>query len=137
MDQWWSWILTAVGLTGFILAGRKVWWSWYVNIACQGLWYAYAIVTEQWGFIVAATAYTFVFSQNAYKWTKEHFDENEGWDFNEYSYSLETPVEEINGRLVEPYSFTLNSWELMTMDQDELENYIEIEADLVYALLVH
>jgi len=64
--------LTAVGLTGFILAGRKVWWSWYVNLFCQVLWFAYALATKQYGFIVASLAYTFVFSQNTYKWTKEH-----------------------------------------------------------------
>jgi hypothetical protein len=71
-NQLWSWILTIVGLTGFILAGRKVWWSWYINIACQGLWFAYAIVTKQYGFIVASLAYTVVFTQNAIKWTREH-----------------------------------------------------------------
>lgn len=69
--MWWSWILTAVGLTGFILAGRKIWWCWYINIACQALWFAYAIFTEQYGFIVASIAYTFVFTQNAVKWTRE------------------------------------------------------------------
>lgn len=70
-DQYWSWLLTAVGLTGFILAGKKVWWCWYINIGCQVLWFAYAIVTDQYGFIVAALAYTFVFTKNAIAWTKE------------------------------------------------------------------
>lgn len=70
--QYWSWLLTVVGVTGFILAGRKVWWCWYVNIACQGLWITYAIVTKQWGFIVASLVYTVVFAQNALKWTREH-----------------------------------------------------------------
>lgn len=69
--EYWSWILTAVGLTGFILAGRKVWWCWYINIACQGLWMTYAIVTEQFGFVVASLVYTIVFTQNAVEWTKE------------------------------------------------------------------
>lgn len=72
VNMYWSWILTAVGLTGFILAGRKVWWCWYINIACQGLWFAYAIVTEQYGFIVASLVYTVVFTQNAIRWTREH-----------------------------------------------------------------
>lgn len=92
-DQWWSWILTIVGLTGFILAGRKVWWAWYINIFCQILWYAYAFATEQWGFVVAATAYTIVFTQNAIKWTKEHRDPMEGWDFNEVAYIPESDYE--------------------------------------------
>ena len=69
---WWSWLLTAVGVTGFVFAGRKVWWAWYVNIGCQGLWMAYAIVTKQWGFIAAAVIYTVVFVRNAVEWTREH-----------------------------------------------------------------
>lgn len=67
----WSCLLTAVGITGFFLAGRKVWWAWYLNITCQALWFSYAIVTEQYGFIGAAALYTYVFTQNAIKWTKE------------------------------------------------------------------
>lgn len=71
----WSYILTAVGISGFILAGRKVWWAWHINIAVLGLWIAYAIVTRQWGFIAAALLYTVVFSRNAVAWTRQHRDE--------------------------------------------------------------
>ncbi len=70
--QTWSWILTAVGLTGIILAGRRIWWCWYINLACQGLWFTYALVTKQYGFVVSSIVYTIVFSNNAYKWTREH-----------------------------------------------------------------
>jgi hypothetical protein len=70
---WWSWLLTAVGVTGFVLAGRKVWWAWYVNIACQFLWLAYALITEQYGFIVASGVYFVVFTRNAVRWTREQF----------------------------------------------------------------
>lgn len=69
--QWWSWLLTAVGLAGFVLAGRRVWWAWYINLGCQALWMTYAIVTEQFGFIVAAVAYSIVFARNAARWTRE------------------------------------------------------------------
>lgn len=72
MDQAWPWILTAVGLTGFVLAGRKVWWCWYVNLFCQLLWFIYAFTTEQYGFVLAAMVYTVVFMQNAAKWTYAH-----------------------------------------------------------------
>lgn len=70
--QIWSWILSAVGLTGFFLAGKKVWWAWYVNIANQILWLTYSLITEQYGFLVATAAYTVVFTRNAISWTKEH-----------------------------------------------------------------
>jgi hypothetical protein len=70
--EWWSWALTVIGLAGFFLAGKKIWWAWYVNIANQGVWLAYALVTEQWGFLVGVVAYTIVFTKNAISWTKEH-----------------------------------------------------------------
>ena len=66
-----DWVLTIVGLTGFVLAGRKVWWAWYVNLACQALWLAYALITQQYGFIVAALAYSVVFTRNAIAWTRD------------------------------------------------------------------
>lgn len=69
----WDVLLTVVGLTGFHFAGKRKWWSWYINIACQGLWFTYAIVTEQYGFIAASLAYTYVFTKNAIAWTREHF----------------------------------------------------------------
>ena len=74
-NQMWSWLLTAVGLTGFIFVGRKAWWAWYINIACQVLWFVYALVSEQYGFLVAALAYTVVFTRNANRWTIEHIYE--------------------------------------------------------------
>ena len=70
--EFWSWILTIIGLTGFYLAGRKVWWCWYVNIANQIIWAAYAVITQQWGFLVGVGAYTFIFTKNAISWTEEH-----------------------------------------------------------------
>lgn len=68
----WSYIVTVVGLTGFFLAGRKVWWAWYVNIGCQVLWFIFGLVTAQYGFLIASIVYTFIFTQNAIRWTKEH-----------------------------------------------------------------
>lgn len=71
-----DWIVTVVGLTGFILAGRKIWWAWYVNLACQALWVIYAFTTHQYAFLVSAAVYSVVFGQNALKWTKEHRERN-------------------------------------------------------------
>lgn len=72
-NQWWSWILTLVGVACFILAGRKIWWAWYVGLAGQVTWAFYSILTEQWGFMVGVVLYTLVYSGNATQWTKEHF----------------------------------------------------------------
>ena len=73
-NQYWSWLLGAVGVVGFVLAGRRVWWSWYINLAWQGLWFAYAFITSQYGFIATALVYTVVFGKNAISWTKEHIE---------------------------------------------------------------
>jgi hypothetical protein len=67
-----DYLLTFVGLLGFYLAGRKVWYAWYLNIACQALWFIYGLTTGQFGFIIGAVFYTAIFSSNAYSWTKEH-----------------------------------------------------------------
>lgn len=72
-DWIWSVILSVVGITGFVLAGQKVWWAWFINFFCQFLWLAYAVITEQWGFILAACVYMIVFGRNAVKWTDQHY----------------------------------------------------------------
>lgn len=68
MTWWWSWLLTAVGVTGLYFAGRKVWWAWFVGLGAQALWLTYAVVTQQWGFVVSVFAYGSVYAINARKW---------------------------------------------------------------------
>lgn len=80
MTQYANYIITAIGLLGFYLAGKKVWWCWYINIANQILWLVYGIATEQWGFVVGTFFYTFVFIKNAISWTKEHRAPKVKWD---------------------------------------------------------
>jgi len=69
-----SWIVTIVGCVGFWLGGKKLWWSWYVNIANQIAWVVFALITGYHAFLVGTAFYMFVFVRNAYLWTKEHFD---------------------------------------------------------------
>jgi nicotinamide riboside transporter PnuC len=71
MSELWSWALTLVGVACFWLAGRKVWWAWYVGLAGQITWAAYSLVTQQWGFLVGVVLYTVVYSKNAYAWTRD------------------------------------------------------------------
>jgi hypothetical protein len=68
--QWWSWLLTAVGVTGLYLAGRKVVWAWLVGLGAQVLWVAYAVTTSQWGFLVSAFAYGSVYLNNHLAWKR-------------------------------------------------------------------
>jgi hypothetical protein len=66
--QLWSWLLTAVGVFGLYLAGRRSPWGWAVGIGAQVLWLAYAITTRQWGFIVSCFAYGAVYIRNFRQW---------------------------------------------------------------------
>jgi hypothetical protein len=68
---YWSWVLTAVGVTGLYLAGRKIWWSWLIGLSAQILWLAYAVTTKQFGFIISAFVYGSVYASNARKWKTE------------------------------------------------------------------
>ncbi|WP_045740892.1 hypothetical protein [Actinoplanes rectilineatus] len=68
MSQLWSWALTAVGVFGIWLAGRRSPWGWAVGIGAQALWLAYALATRQWGFLVSVAAYTWVYTRNFRAW---------------------------------------------------------------------
>ena len=67
----WSWILTAIGATGLLLAGKKVAWAWLVGLGVQVLWVAYAVVTVQYGFVASALIYGGVYARNHMLWKQE------------------------------------------------------------------
>lgn len=64
----WSFVLAAVGILGLVLAGRKLSIGWAVGLLAQVLWIVFALVTHQWGFIISALAYGFVYARNWYLW---------------------------------------------------------------------
>jgi hypothetical protein len=68
---WWSWLLTAVGVTGLYFAGRKRAVGWAIGLAAQGLWIAYALTTRQWGFLLSAAIYGWVYGLNFLRWRTE------------------------------------------------------------------
>jgi len=72
MSGVWSWVLTLMGVTCFWLAGRKIWWAWYVGLSTQAVWLAYSLTTRQWGFLIGCLFYTWVYVGNAARWTREH-----------------------------------------------------------------
>ena len=69
--MYWSYILTAVGLLGIYLAGKKNKIGWLVGLGAQGLWIAYAIATRQWGFIASSVAYGSIYLRNWRLWSKK------------------------------------------------------------------
>lgn len=56
------------GLLGLWMAGSKNKTGWMVGLLAQLLWFLYAVVTQQYGFIVSAIAYGIVYYRNFQKW---------------------------------------------------------------------
>lgn len=71
MNEWWSWILTAAGIAGLLLAGSKRKVGWLLGFCIQPVWLVFAIVTEQYGFILSAVAYGSVYARNWIRWRRE------------------------------------------------------------------
>jgi hypothetical protein len=78
---WWSWLLAGVGLTGLWIAGSRNAVGWAIGVAAQVLWIAYALATDQPGFLISAAGYGFVHARNWWRWrtqTGEHHDRPTG-----------------------------------------------------------
>lgn len=67
----WSIVLASLGLLGLYLAGSKNYWGWMVSFTAQGAWIIYAVVSQQYGFILSAIAYGIVYGRNFTKWVNE------------------------------------------------------------------
>lgn len=72
-EQILSYLITAIGLLGFWLAGKKIWWCWWVNVGNQVAWTIFAVVTGYYAFLIGTAFYFFVFTKNAIQWTREHY----------------------------------------------------------------
>jgi hypothetical protein len=70
----WSFVLAAVGILGLWLAGSRNRHGWAIGFFAQALWAAYAVATQQWGFILSAVAYSVVYLRNYTKWTPARED---------------------------------------------------------------
>jgi hypothetical protein len=73
---WWSVLLAAVGVFGLWLAGRKNMWGWAVGASAQILWVVYALVSKQYGFLLSAFAYGWVYLMNLIKWRSEEAEKD-------------------------------------------------------------
>jgi hypothetical protein len=67
----WSIVLSVIGVYGIYLAGRKNQLGWLVGFSAQALWFIFAIVTKQYGFILSALAYGTVYGRNYIRWRNE------------------------------------------------------------------
>ena len=59
----WSWVLSAVGITGLLVAAHHPRAGWSINLAAQMLWVVYAVASGQHGFLLAAAAYTLAYAR--------------------------------------------------------------------------
>ncbi len=67
----WSIVLASIGILGLYLAGSKNKVGWAVSFGAQLLWFIFAIVTKQYGFILSAVAYGWVYARNFIRWRNE------------------------------------------------------------------
>ncbi len=67
----WSWVLAAIGVTGIFLVGRKTIWGWLVLCVNECLWIAYALATDQYGFIAMAIAYAAIYIKSYIHWKRD------------------------------------------------------------------
>jgi hypothetical protein len=67
----WSYVLAAIGVTGIFFVGRKTIWGWFVLLFNEVLWIAYALITNQYGFILSAIAYAIVYIKSYLLWRQE------------------------------------------------------------------
>lgn len=75
--EWWSWVLTSVGIMGLYLMTKKNPAGFVVGLGAQLMWIMYALSTEQYGFVVSAIAYGFVNVLGFYRWTAPKVKETE------------------------------------------------------------
>lgn len=66
--EWWSWVLSAVGLTSLWLLGNKSKWGFAVGLLADVLWCSYSINTQQWGFVPGCIVYASVHIRSFKKW---------------------------------------------------------------------
>jgi hypothetical protein len=67
----WSYVLAVVGVTGIFFVGRKTIWGWLVLLTNEFIWIAYALVTDQYGFIFMAVAYASVYIKSYIGWRND------------------------------------------------------------------
>jgi hypothetical protein len=67
----WSFVLAGIGILGIYLAGSKNKLGWALGVLAQVLWIMFAIATNQYGFILSAVAYGYVYARNYWKWRSD------------------------------------------------------------------
>lgn len=67
----WSIVLGVIGICGIYLAGSRNIYGWVLGFFAQILWFIFGLISGQYGFILSAFAYGFVYARNYLKWRRE------------------------------------------------------------------
>jgi hypothetical protein len=70
----WPWLLTGLQVLSLWAAGRRHWWAWLLGGSVQLPWIAYAVMTDQVGFIpgcaITASVQVYSFLHNSTQTTR-------------------------------------------------------------------
>lgn len=70
----WPWLLTGLQVLSLWAAGRRHWWAWLLGASVQLPWIAYALMTDQFGFIpgcaISASVQMYSFLHNSSRTTR-------------------------------------------------------------------
>jgi hypothetical protein len=64
-------ILSIISMIGLFLAGRKVWWAWFLPAGVQLFWIVLTAQTNPPEFVFASLMLLLVYSFNAFTWVKD------------------------------------------------------------------
>lgn len=64
-------ILSAITIYMFVLAGNKSKYAWAVGLGNQALWLTWIIISSTWGLLPMNLALWFVYARNHFKWNKQ------------------------------------------------------------------
>ncbi|GAA4007373.1 hypothetical protein GCM10022631_19070 [Deinococcus rubellus] len=65
---YWSWVLPILGVTALYASGSGKRWGWLVGFAGQLLWIVYALLSQQYGFLLSAAAFAAIYARNYLHW---------------------------------------------------------------------
>lgn len=63
-----TWMISALSITMFVLAGRKLYLTWIVGLVIQVLWIVYILQTQSWGLLPMVGFCIVIFTINHFKW---------------------------------------------------------------------
>ena len=66
------WILSAITIYMFLLAGNKKKSAWIVGLCNQVLWLIWIITIQSWGLLPMNIALWVIYFRNYIKWSKEN-----------------------------------------------------------------